>query len=196
MKTKTIFFQHKAIHFVEKTHEEKLLSLHFSPTLKLENLIAKNEVSQTIYCENVDKAFFQFISKYKIIEAAGGLTRNTDNAILMIQRHGLWDLPKGKYETGETIGGCAMREVQEECGIVQIDIENFLGDTYHCYYLNEVLVVKKTYWFNMRSTDTKRLKPQTEEGITKVLWCKEKDLAVKKKNMYAAIAWVLGKLNY
>ncbi len=191
MKTRTIFFQHKAIHFVEKSHEEKRLSLHFSSTLKLENLIAKNELSQTIYCENLDQAFFQFIGKYKLIEAAGGLVHNNDGAILMIQRHGLWDLPKGKYEKGETIAGCAMREVQEECGIVQIEIEQFLSDTYHCYYLNEVLVVKKTYWFTMLSGDTKKLKPQTEEGITKVIWCKEKDLAIKKKNMYAAIAWVL-----
>jgi ADP-ribose pyrophosphatase YjhB (NUDIX family) len=191
MKTKTIFFQYKALQLIEKSHEQKLLQQNFSLDLKLETVFSKNDNVQTIYCDNVDKAFMQLIGKYKLIEAAGGVTRNEQDDILMIQRHGLWDLPKGKYEKGETIAQCAIREVQEECGIADIYNEQFLCDTFHCYYLNEQMVVKKTYWFSMRSKDKKRLKPQTEEGITKVIWCKAKDLENKKKNMYAAIREVL-----
>ena len=78
-----------------------------------------------------------------MIEAAGGLVYNSDKKALMIFRNGKWDLPKGKIELGELIEECAIREVEEECGIYDLQIENKLIDTYHTYVLNSIKVLKK-----------------------------------------------------
>ena len=67
-----------------------------------------------------------------MIEAAGGLVFNKENGeILMIFRNGKWDLPKGKLEEGENKKQCAIREVEEECSIVGLDITEKLIETYH-----------------------------------------------------------------
>ena len=72
-----------------------------------------------------------------MVEAAGGLVFNKDGGILMIFRNGKWDLPKGKLEIGESVEECAIREVQEECGVSGLIIENKIKDTYHTYILEE-----------------------------------------------------------
>jgi len=70
---------------------------------------------------------------FYFIKAAGGIVFSEDKELLLIKRHGLWDLPKGKLEKGEDVRLAALREVHEECGL------NFLGlvrkntDTYHAY---------------------------------------------------------------
>ena len=43
----------------------------------------------------------------------------------MMYRRGKWDSPKGKLDAGETIEACAVREVMEETGI--INILNWVG---------------------------------------------------------------------
>ena len=68
-----------------------------------------------------------------MVEAAGGLVFNKDGDILMIFRNGKWDLPKGKLEIGESIEECAIREVEEECGISGLIIEKKIKDTYNIY---------------------------------------------------------------
>ena len=51
------------------------------------------------------------------VRAAGGIVTAPDNTMLLIQRNGRWDLPKGKVEPGETLLQAALREVEEETGI-------------------------------------------------------------------------------
>ena len=51
------------------------------------------------------------------VRAAGGIVTAHDGTMLLIQRNGRWDLPKGKVEPGETLLQAALREVQEETGI-------------------------------------------------------------------------------
>ena len=77
-------------------------------------------------CEIITDNWESFCSKYILIEAAGGLVYNSDKQILMIFRNGKWDLPKGKKEDKETIIQCALREVEEECGINDLRIINTL----------------------------------------------------------------------
>ena len=71
-----------------------------------------------------------FSDNYKVIEAAGGLVFNQKNEILMIFRNGKWDLPKGKLEAGESVESCAVREVEEECGVSDLKIIKKLKDTF------------------------------------------------------------------
>ena len=128
-----------------------------------------------------------------MVEAAGGLVFNKDGDILMIFRNGKWDLPKGKLEIGESVEECAIREVEEECGIYGLDIiEKFL-ETYHTYNMDGEEVLKKTYWYKMKTDYSAKLIPQLEEGITKVSWIDRNQILEKLKNCYGNISDVLIK---
>jgi len=106
------------------------------------------------------------------IIAAGGLVTNPKGEILWIYRRGFWDLPKGKLDDGETIQTCAVREVQEETGIVGVQLHEMLCFTNHKYfdkYLNEE-VIKRTYWFHMSISNAQNGIPQISEDIEKIEW--------------------------
>ena len=128
-----------------------------------------------------------FCAQYILIEAAGGLVYNLDNQLLMIFRNGKWDLPKGKLEPGENIRQCAIREVEEECGVYNLTISKKITDTYHTYELKGDPILKRTYWYMMNSDFDGRLVAQIEEGITKVEWVNEDDIAKKLENSYGNI---------
>lgn len=99
--------------------------------------------------------------------AAGGVVV-IDNQFVAIERHGIPDLPKGHIEKGETPGVAAVREVEEETGIKDLEIIKELPSTWHCYLLDNQWTIKKTSWFLMRTKSGMKNIPQTEEGISKV----------------------------
>lgn len=106
------------------------------------------------------------------VTAAGGFVlRESDGdfELLLIFRRGVWDLPKGKLDSGETVEECAIREVCEEVGIENVAITRPLGTTIHGYRHNGVYAVKTTHWFAMR-TDEESFTPQRKEKIEKVEW--------------------------
>lgn len=131
-------------------------------------LIDSKEIQ--IVCGEVEERFNQLFRNFQRIEAAGGLVIN-DGKVLMIKRFGFWDLPKGKREEGEEEALCAVREVQEECGVTDdLTIIKELEPTFHIYEYKGVSVLKKTHWFHMETTFTKELIPQLEEDITECSW--------------------------
>ncbi|MDC0204701.1 NUDIX domain-containing protein [Flavobacteriales bacterium] len=132
-----------------------------------------------------------FCARYKLIKAAGGVVYNIDNQLLMIFRNGKWDLPKGKLETDEDIKICAIREVEEECGVTELQIIKKLIDTYHTYELKGKHILKRTFWFKMKTNFNGILKPQTEEEITEVCWVHEEDVAEKLNNSFEIIKQLL-----
>ena len=99
--------------------------------------------------------------------AAGGVVI-IDNKFVAIERHGIPDLPKGHIERGESPEQAALREVEEETGIKDLEIIEELPATWHCYLLNNQWTIKKTSWFLMRTKSGMKNIPQTEEGISKV----------------------------
>ena len=106
------------------------------------------------------------------IEAAGGyVVRQTDagNQVLMILRRGVWDLPKGKIDEGETPAECALREVAEETGAEGLTIRRGVGLTLHTCVENGAPVRKTTWWFLM-STTSDMFTPEAEEQIERVEW--------------------------
>ena len=105
----------------------------------------------------------------------------------MIFRNGKWDLPKGKLEVGENIKECAIREVQEECGVSGLSIINALQDTYHTYEINGKKILKRTYWFSMHTDFKGSLEPQIKEGITEVVWIDKEQVAEKLNNSFGNI---------
>ena len=111
----------------------------------------------------------------KTIQAAGGVVKTSDGQVLMIFRNGVWDLPKGKVEFGESVEVAAIREVEEETGLHGVKIERSLGTTVHTYKLDDEPVEKTTWWYLMgleSQTDpySLSLRPQLEEGITDISW--------------------------
>lgn len=106
-------------------------------------------------------------SVFRQAPAAGGVVM-IDNQFVAIERNGIPDLPKGHIEKGETPEVAALREVEEETGITDLEIIRELPSTWHCYLLNEIWTIKKTSWFLMKTNSGMKNVPQTEEGISKV----------------------------
>ena len=128
--------------------------------------------------------FFKLIPT---VIAAGGKITNSKSETLFIYRNDKWDLPKGKAEKNEQLPQTALREVKEETGVEDLKITKPLEITYHIFKRNDKYFIKKTYWFEMFSTFTGDLKPQKNEGITKVKWVSPKKLIKVRKNIYANI---------
>ena len=109
------------------------------------------------------------------VEAAGGVVvrRRSEVEVLMIHRRGVWDLPKGKLDPGETPEQAAVREVAEEVGIdlASVTRGRDLGTTTHGYLWpkRDVYAVKETYWYAMTTTAT-AFEPETREGIDAVAY--------------------------
>jgi 8-oxo-dGTP pyrophosphatase MutT (NUDIX family) len=130
----------------------------------------------------------------KII-AAGGIVLNEKNELLMIFRRGFWDLPKGKLDEGESIPECAVREVQEETGLRNIELQELIGITFHEYEEKGHAILKETHWYKMHASDAEELVPQTEEDILQIEWVKKPDIAKRLEKTYANIIEILSKAN-
>lgn len=138
------------------------------------------------------KAVFKTLkNSLRIIEAAGGLVKSNEDKYLFIKRNGRWDLPKGKLEEGERKRDAAVREVEEECGIVVKKLGKKLIKTYHVYEIKGKPVLKVSHWYDMSSKSNQKLIPQIEEGITDVKWIAKKDWNLVKANTYPSILDVL-----
>lgn len=151
-------------------------------------------ISICLYGKDPKVIWKDFCSRYKLIEAAGGLVKNEKDEMLFIFRRGKWDLPKGKLEKGESIEECGMREVEEECGIRKLKIINPLPSTYHTYILNGKSVLKRSYWFEMTAPGNQVLTPQLEEDITEIRWVNKSEMATVLKNSFSSIREVIANM--
>ena len=129
---------------------------------------------------------------FKMAPAAGGIVVK-DGKFVSIVRHGIPDLPKGHIEQGETPEQAALREVEEETGIGNLQIVKELPSTWHCYLEHEVWTLKRTYWYVMSTTETVQPKPQTEEGITEIKLIGNEEIEAFLKNTFRSISEILEK---
>jgi 8-oxo-dGTP pyrophosphatase MutT (NUDIX family) len=128
-----------------------------------------------------------FKKKLVLIKAAGGLVHTGDNDLLLIFRRGKWDLPKGKLDDNEKIEACAVREINEETGLTNVQIEQTLCVTYHTYHQDGKHILKESHWFLMKAQKQNNLVPQLEEGIEKCEWVPVDQLASYMENTHASI---------
>ncbi|MCA0236207.1 MAG: NUDIX domain-containing protein [Bacteroidetes bacterium] len=135
------------------------------------DLLDKNRDVRTVvlYHDDLDGLWNDFMECFTVLEAAGGYVRNDKGELLVFYRRGSWDMPKGKIDPGETPEQAAIREVQEETGLVHLRLGPFLAHTYHTYELKGKRILKKTWWYFMDTSDL-QLIPQTEEDIEKIEW--------------------------
>lgn len=157
---------------------------------KLKSLI-KSNLNKVFFIEGNNYIIEKFESHFKIRKAGGGLIINEYGEILLIKRNGVWDLPKGHLEDGEEMYECAIREVQEETGLKEIEIVNFFGVSRHIYELKGKPVIKESHWYLMQTKKPSKFTPQIEEGIEKVIWEKPKNLKLYYDNMWASVRLVL-----
>jgi 8-oxo-dGTP pyrophosphatase MutT (NUDIX family) len=157
---------------------------------QLENTNAKAAIVYTNHCEQV---LTQLKTILVFIQAGGGLVCNTNNEYLFITRRGMYDLPKGKLDAGETIEQCALREVQEETGLAAVTIANHLLDTWHVYHGFGQHVLKQTSWYAMECPTGQHLTPQTTEDITAINWLKKDEWQKMIANTYQSVRDVLNK---
>jgi 8-oxo-dGTP pyrophosphatase MutT (NUDIX family) len=130
--------------------------------------------------------------KFLLVKAGGGLVRDSEGKYLFIFRRGVWDLPKGKLDPGETIEQCAVREVGEETGLLRVQLEAPLLVTYHTYDESGKHILKESHWFRMHAQDTAGLKPQQEEQITELRWVGGEEMKALLTHTFPSIRDVIG----
>jgi 8-oxo-dGTP pyrophosphatase MutT (NUDIX family) len=152
------------------------------------NIDSENTEIQLLVADNssIEYEVDRLFNKHKKITAAGGIVLK-DSKIAVIFRNEKWDLPKGHVDFGETIEAAALREVEEETGIIA-QLSKKIGCTYHTYVYNNQLVLKTTHWFEMISINESLIQPQLEEGITAIEWFDLSDLTLFYSNTYASLA--------
>ncbi len=138
---------------------------------KLIKQIIKGELFYiNLYHKNEEKLEKFLKKKLPVTEAAGGLVYNNKREILFIYRNSKWDLPKGGLEKGESFEEAAIREVEEETGVQDLEIRDFIAKTYHVFKRNDKFKLKITYWYEMYTEYKGELIPQEKEGIKKAKW--------------------------
>lgn len=132
-------------------------------------------------------AWQSFSAQHRLVIAAGGAVEDEQGRLLVIHRRGHWDLPKGKLDKGETSDVAAVREVQEECGLVSLRIIEPLPCTWHTYTERGQLWLKRTDWYRMQASSAEQLVPQHEEDIEQVRWATRDELPEIIASSYASL---------
>lgn len=188
-----VFVNDKPIIITSSSQKENNFPVYIFKNIVLDEILYKlnNESLKgiNIYSTDLENDWKKFQENFKVIPAAGGLVLNEKKETLFIFRNNIWDLPKGRIEKKESIETAAIREVEEECGIFELEILQKLLVTHHIFYHDE-LRLKETHWFLMKSTYDKELQPQAEEGITEVVFKNKVEAEKALKNTYANIRLV------
>ncbi|RAJ02242.1 8-oxo-dGTP pyrophosphatase MutT (NUDIX family) [Chitinophaga skermanii] len=157
--------------------------------------LENNELPAAVLTSNDPVALFEEVKAfYEVLVAAGGLITNAANGeILMMFRRGKWDLPKGKQDEGEDLPTCALREVQEETGLHNVKIEDFLMETFHTYMHKGKRTLKHSYWYKMLFTGTELTVAQIEEDIIDIQWVRKENVSKYIPYSFRNIGAVLTK---
>jgi ADP-ribose pyrophosphatase YjhB (NUDIX family) len=141
-----------------------------------------------VYSENrIGEALDVVKSLYMYVLAAGGVVRNKKNELLFIHRFNKWDLPKGHVEPNEAIPDAAVREVIEETSVKSLVLGNYIGSTFHIYFLYNEWCLKETHYYEMKTTDNSVLIPQMAEAITQAKWMNVEEIPTVLGKSYPSI---------
>lgn len=186
-----IFVNNKPIILTNMISKEDGFKFFLLNTVNLDIVIRKlnNNILNEVYLYHPDSSKLMSLFKQKIgcINAGGGLVVNDKKEILFIERNNKWDLPKGRQEKGENIEITSLREVEEETGVQNLSITNFLQETYHIFRNKGKYHLKVTYWYLMSTNYVGDLKPQAEEGITQAVWKTYEQANLAMSNSYSNV---------
>ena len=191
-----IYFEKRAI--IICTPDDQALSdpnvilFRLGESLDIHSLIDMVEYSDSLYricipTDDIEATYKKVCAEFLEVNAGGGLVSNRRGDFLLISRSGLWDLPKGHQDPGEDISVTALREVQEETGIDELELRDLICITDHCYKRNGIWHLKHTWWYDMLYTNPTDLTPQREEDIAKAAWVAKSSLPPYLLNTYPSI---------
>lgn len=168
------------------------VEFHIGEKIDIGTLVKMFEASESlariyIPTHHTEKMYRRLCAEFREVSAAGGLVSNRRGDFLLISRNGLWDLPKGHQEAGEDIAVTAMREVEEETGVSDLELGDLICITDHCYLRGGIWHLKHTWWYHMLYTNPVDLTPQREEDISKAAWVAKSSLPPFLKNTYPSI---------
>ena len=127
-------------------------------------LAMNNELEIAGFINELKKSFQQEL-------AAGGVVFTKDfKKVLLIKRRGVWELPKGKRDANERAQQTAVREVQEETGLKEMEIITSYKTTQHVFRKYGNNFFKITQWYIMQASENQQLIPQAEENIELAHW--------------------------
>jgi len=107
------------------------------------------------------------------LSAGAVIVKNTAKVwevLLIRDMKGILTFPKGLIEAGEQAKETAMREAREETGITDLKYLADLPDVTYFYTRDGVSIQKKVQYFLFVSGSEGKLIPQTDEGITEIVW--------------------------
>ena len=186
-----VFVNDKPLFLTNEISKETDFQIFLLESVDIEQLIInffQNKIQKAyLYYPDEAELLRVFKSKIPVSKAGGGLVYNQKGEVLFIFRNGKWDLPKGGTEKGEEIELTAMREVEEETGVNQLQIIKKLPKTYHVFKRNGIYKLKITHWFEMKSACKNLPKGQLEEGITDVVWKNPQQVQEALQNSYENI---------
>lgn len=91
-------------------------------------------------------------------------------------KHLGWDFPKGHVESGEAVEAAALREVQEETGVVAEILEK-VGRSEYFYYEGKERVFKTVIYFLMKYVGEGEA--TTPEEVSETVWLKPEEVEGK-----------------
>ena len=195
-----VFFNDRTVYFGDNFSrafmKNKGLFYKYNNIQELDELLGVfNEVSHIrnlyIFHEDMLMLIEEFKACFNYLEAGGGLVFNSRGEFLVIERKGIWDLPKGKLEKGEDFETAALREVEEETGLHGLQLIHPVISTYHTYTLKNKRMLKKTRWFEMKYTGGEEPILQSEEGLSNYRWARPGETDFIRQNTYKSIMDVL-----
>ncbi|MBT4850213.1 transcription antitermination factor NusB [Candidatus Parcubacteria bacterium] len=134
-----------------------------------------NGVLGSIYKEMVKNGEKQSMSSQGIkeVSAGGMIYRQEDDGfhfVLVLDAYDKWTFPKGGVEEGEKLEETAVRELQEETGLENLDPREYLGETtVKVHKPNEKPYRKLIKYFLIETEDTKIIVPKVKE-LKDVKW--------------------------
>ena len=134
-----------------------------------------NGVLGSIYKEMIKKGEKQDMASQGIKEiSAGGMVyRQADDGyyfVLILDAYGKWTFPKGHVDKGEKEEEAALREIQEETGLKNLESKGYLGETEVKVHKPEEKPFRKLIkYYLVETKDTELVVPDTTE-LQDVKW--------------------------
>lgn len=192
-----VYFNNHSISFDREARNAGSLQIAGAEVARADDiakLLQIFEISDSIevLSDDFEEVFAHFCSFFIEVEAAGGVVADREGRVAMIHRRGRWDLPKGHRDAGESLAQSAEREIEEECGLSQLVVDEEICSTLHFYDTYGRWELKRTTWFAVRALGSTATAPQTDEDIERVEWC-TLDEAVRRATTesYPTIAHVM-----
>ena len=180
----TINYQYRSLRFEAGTSCETAENVDFELLFRR---LVEGDGNIVARCSDVRGLMGYLHRNYIFVKAAGGIVEDVVGRRLLMMRNGRCDLPKGKVEQGETLREAALRETNEETGLQDLRVGPLLLKTYHIYDLYGGWHFKQTSWYAMQMLGDQRLVPQSEEGITELLWLGSEEWKRRLQGSYATM---------